>query len=226
MNLFQKCVMTSGLVGLCAIAALYHATPAGAGGGLLMLGQGGQPSGAPRPTNPVAPPANSQPRPSSAPGATQPTPPTPTTPPAPTEDQPATATPVVVQPGTVPGSVIVVGARSDRPFTFASPGAEVRFVENSRRLAVQEQKMTKSNQDLLKRLGEVRSLPPERQNAALFELLQQMLMEQQQLHQYLTSSRSSLTGDLETTANTATPAAIPSPTAQTSTPPQPSNQQP
>ena len=60
-----------------------------------------------------------------------------------------------------------------------------------------EGKLTRANEDLLKRLGDVRSLPAERQNAALYDLLQQMIRDNATLHQYLVQSRTAWSGELD-----------------------------
>jgi hypothetical protein len=59
-----------------------------------------------------------------------------------------------------------------------------------------EQRMQRSQEDLLKRLGEARTLSGDRQNAALFDVLQQMMREQAELQRYLVQSRSVWTGDV------------------------------
>jgi hypothetical protein len=87
--------------------------------------------------------------------------------------------------------------RVPRPFAFQSPQDEARFTQSSRRLVQMERRMERSNQDLLKRLGEARQLSPERQNAAFADVLQQLLKNQAELQQYLVHARSSWTGDVD-----------------------------
>ena len=130
--------------------------------------------------------------------------------------------PVVVVPnGTTNGSgTVVTGTglgRYERPFAFQSPGIEGRFTENSRRLIGLEARLAASNQMLLKRLGEVRTLPIEKQNAALADVVQQMLMEQAQMQKYLVLARTAWTGDLE-----GMPAEMPEETIPVATPVDPS----
>ena len=55
-----------------------------------------------------------------------------------------------------------------RPFAFQSPDFEGRFNQSTRRLALMEQRMQRSHEDLLKRLGEARQLSGERRADALF----------------------------------------------------------
>ena len=85
--------------------------------------------------------------------------------------------------------------KAARPFMFQSPEAEARFAESSKRLTGMEQRLDQSNQDLLKRLGQIRSLSGERQNAALLDLLQQMLRDNVDMHRYLVQSRMTWSGD-------------------------------
>lgn len=182
--------------------------------------QQGTPSAAPKPantqpapTNSQPDPANAQPRPTNNPGTVQPqvVPNRPATPAGqqPVNGQPTTiigpnGQPVVVVPngtsGTNGSGTVVTGTgrgRYERPFMFQTPGIEARFTENSRRLIGLETRLATSNQMLLKRLGEVRTLPPEKQTAALADIMQQMLMEQAQMQKYLVMARTAWTGDLE-----------------------------
>lgn len=87
--------------------------------------------------------------------------------------------------------------RNQRPFAFQSPDMEGRFNVASRRLVQMEQRMQRSQTDVLKRLGEARQLSGERQTAALFDVLQQMLRDQADLQRYLTQSRTLWTGDID-----------------------------
>lgn len=208
--------------------------------------QGGTPSAAPRQqnqqpsqSNPTPAPQNPQPSgdktripPSAAPDANlKPT--------APGQVQPVQVQPGQVQPGQIPNQEVTAnGLRYQRPFVLQNPQAEGRFTDSARRLVALEQRMARSNQDLLKRLGEVRTLTPERQSAALFDLVQQMLQDQAETHQYLVLSRSAWTGDLESaqteaqatpTDGTVTSVLTPDPASKPATTPAPtstSTQQP
>ena len=171
----------------------------------------------PGPANSQPDPANSQPRPANNPGTVQPqvVPNRPATPagqqpagqqPASTNGQPVqtigpNGVPVVAVPvGTNGSGTVVTGTglgRYERPFAFQTPGIEGRFIENSRRLIGLETRLTNSNQMLLKRLGEVRALAPEKQNGALADVVQQMLIEQAQMQKYLVLARTAWSGDLE-----------------------------
>ena len=57
--------------------------------------------------------------------------------------------------------------------------------------------MARTNQELTRRLGEARSLTGERQTAATYDIMQQMLKEQAALNAYLVRARTAWTGDLE-----------------------------
>jgi hypothetical protein len=114
--------------------------------------------------------------------------------------------PGVVNPGAQPGGVntgvqpgVVNPGAYQRPFAFASPAAEARYNENARRLVAMEQRLARSNADLTRRLGEARALTGERQTAATFDVLQQILKEQAAMNQYLVRARTTWTGDLEGT---------------------------
>jgi len=197
MNIWTKIAMEACVVGLGAGVAAYHATPARDDAvGLLMLAQQPRPSNpTPQPSNPMPRPVNPTPPPATNTPAVQPTP----------ANQPGTVTPPANQPATT--TQPAVGLRYARPFAFTSPEVEARFNESGKRLMALETRLNKSNQDLLKRLGEIRRLPPERQNAATFELLQQMLMDQQQMNQYLVAARTAWSGEFEGATDMGTPAA-------------------
>ncbi len=89
------------------------------------------------------------------------------------------------------------GNAYQRPFAFQSPEMETRFNESSRRLVRMERRMTETNDRLTQRLGEIRALSGERQNAALYDLLQEMLQAQSQMQEYLVQSRTAWTGELD-----------------------------
>ena len=96
--------------------------------------------------------------------------------------------------------------RPQRPFTFQSPQAEARFIESSKRLVQMEQRMQRSNQELLRRLGEARSLSGDRQSNAVMELLQQFLADQADVQRYLIQARAAWSGDeLDTNPDQMTP---------------------
>ena len=56
--------------------------------------------------------------------------------------------------------------------------------------------MTENRRTLQRRLGEIRSLPADRQNAAILDLLQQTLDESSSLQDYLVAARTGITGDV------------------------------
>jgi hypothetical protein len=89
-----------------------------------------------------------------------------------------------------------VGNRALRPFAFQSPDVEGRFNLTTRRLVQMEQRMQRSHDDLLKRLGQARQLSGQRQTDALFEVIQQMLQDEADLQRYLVQSRTAWTGDV------------------------------
>lgn len=189
----------------------------------------GQSNPQPRPSNPQPDPSTPQPRPST-PGNSTPTPPPPPAQPDAPQNPDAPGTPAApgrddpgapgqpVQPGSgapgdpngvspnVPRPSASAGARALRPFALQSPELEGRFSESTRRLVVMEERLDKSNADLMKRLGDVRTMAPEKQNAALMDLMQQVLMQQKMLHQYLVTARTGWTGDFDmATADTRKP---------------------
>lgn len=147
-------------------------------------------------------PKNSQPRPRN----TQPAPKNPTPRPENQNPQP--------EPNS-PGSPGAPGDRTERPtdtrdnartpanarnlrsFALQSPDMEGRFNIGARRLVQMEQRMQRSQEDLLKRLGEARQLSGERQTTALFDVIQQMMKDQADLQRYLIQSRTMWTGDLD-----------------------------
>jgi len=148
----------------------------------------------PRPSNPLPGPQNPTPSPNPDPNPNQPVQPNnPNNPNNP--NQPADPN-GVPQPPTAPDAR-ARAARNSRPFAFQSPEMEGRFNEGSRRLMSMERRMKTSQENLLKRLGEVRQLTPERQSAATFDLIQQMLKDNADMQQYLVQSRSLWTGDLD-----------------------------
>lgn len=87
--------------------------------------------------------------------------------------------------------------RNPRPFSLQNPTDEARFSEGSKRLVRLEEKMAKTNLDLLKRLSDVRQLSPDKQSAATMDLLQKILKSQTETQRYLVYSRSMWTGDVQ-----------------------------
>jgi hypothetical protein len=87
--------------------------------------------------------------------------------------------------------------RAERPFTFASPQAEARFNQSVQRLTALETRMNTANQNLLKRLGDLRTQSPDRQGAGMADLVQQMLLDQAEMQKYMVQARSIWTGNLE-----------------------------
>ncbi len=178
--------------------------------------QGGTPSKQPGPN--TAPPSSPSQPGSTTPPSTQP-PPDAAKPNQPNTSQPdpGNSNPAGVPPGALPGNgnngnanngnnmnanvrnvpSISAGSRYIRPFAFQNPEIESHFTDTSRRLVQLEQRMERSNQDLLKRLGEARALTGERQTTATLDLLQQILQDQAELRRYLVQSRTAWSGDIE-----------------------------
>lgn len=159
-----------------------------------------QPSNpSPRPANPSPQPANPSPKPADpSPQPSNPQPSNPSQPPANPQYPPINPkdrnnpnNPTSVTPSTTTAT-----NRMIRPFMLQNPQDEARFAEASQKLVRFEQKLDKSNQDMLKRLGEIRQLSTDRQNGATMELLQQMLRNQAELQQYLVQARTAWTGDV------------------------------
>lgn len=94
--------------------------------------------------------------------------------------------------------------RASGPFAFANPQAQTAFNDNVQNLMRMERRMDESRRVLLKRLGDVRQLPPERQSAATLDLLQQILQENESMQSYLVRSRTSWTGEVEYAGEPAT----------------------
>lgn len=94
--------------------------------------------------------------------------------------------------------------RATGPFTFTNAQAQSAFNDNVQNLLRMERRMDESRRTLLKRLGDVRQLPPERQSAATLDLLQQILQENESMQSYLVRSRTSWTGEVEYAGDPAT----------------------
>jgi hypothetical protein len=139
----------------------------------ISLAQQGQPSKGSQPSNPI--PAPSNPLPSS-------------TSPRPADSAPDTKD---ASRNFAPGT-----QRWSRPFAFQNPQDESRFSQNAQRLSRLEERLATSNQTLIRRLGEIRQMSPDKQNPATMDLLQQMLQNQAELQQYLVQSRIAWSGDL------------------------------
>src|SRR5262245_34543631 len=99
-----------------------------------------QPNPQPKPQNPQPQPQNPQP------GTQNPTP-SPRTPISNPNDKPP-----------------LKRERRERPFAFQAPQMEGKFNQSAQRLAAMEQRMQRSHEDVLRKLGEARQLTGERQN--------------------------------------------------------------
>ena len=147
------------------------------GGAIGLLPQQGVPS---QPGTPSAPPRPVAP--DQAPRPAQP----------PAKDAPAVRQPVEERTPRTSASV------RQRYFALQNPQMEAELRESAKRLALMETRMDRSSADLMRRLGEARQLSGSRQTTAVMEILQQILQDQAELRQYLTESRTMLTGDFET----------------------------
>jgi hypothetical protein len=202
-----------------------HDWQQGQPGGQPGSAPGGTPSQQPGPSNPSPRPANptqpNQPSQPNQPGQDQPA------------QQPGQQQPGQNQPGQDrPGDNRQTPAerrdrtplnRGDNPrfFTFNDATMEPRFRESATRLAGLERSMTERNQRLTQRLGSIRQLPADRQNAAVMDLLQDILQENAQLQEYLVQSRTLVTGDLGEVADPTRPVTTPNPTQPGTAPAQP-----
>ena len=88
-------------------------------------------------------------------------------------------------------------ARNPRPFAFQNPQLEAAFNQSATRLVRMEERIAQSNQEILRKVGEARRLEGARQNAALMDILQDLLKNQNDLQLYLVQARTAWTGDLE-----------------------------
>ncbi len=183
---------------------------AGSVAGLMMTGVGNdepsrlmdspaawQPSGVPA-TQPGTTPQPSHTKPQ--PGQT--TPPSPDQPANPESQAPGNdgMQPMILDPNDprllVAEREALVRLRAARPFTLQSPQAEAILYNDVQRLVRDEQRLTQSGDEHLRRLGEIRGMSGERQTTAVLDLLQQVLMHNRELQQYLVRSRTAWTGDL------------------------------
>lgn len=179
-----------GVSGLCA--------------GLLPTISAQTPSQPPRPSNPQPRPID--PKSPSQPGSpTQPPlPPGPTNPTTPANPNDPTNPSSPNNPA-LPSKLNQPANRNARLFAFQNPADEARFNEACQRLVRMEQKLDRSQQDQLRRLGEIRQMSAERQGPATMELMQQLLKTQADLQQYLISSRTLWTGDIDVGQSTDDP---------------------
>lgn len=201
-----------------------------AAAGLTWIEQNQPSNPMPRPSNPIPRPVNPQPRPvNPTPPPTNPAPRNPSDPPPSPPTTPDPNQPAQPRPGVNPGNPVNPGVPSNPnppgtppnspgvgapiinrqgvPFSFQSPQAQVLFTQQARQLVQIEQRLSQANQDSLRRLGEIRQLGGERQNAALMDLFQQVLRDQAAFQQYLVQTRTLLTGDID--AGDAAPAPPP-----------------
>ncbi|MCX5689587.1 MAG: hypothetical protein NTV94_07355 [Planctomycetota bacterium] len=184
---YVSTAIVMGIAGLCV--------------GFIPLGnaQPGQPTQPPsnpqQPAAPKAPPANNPPVQPVVPPGTK-TPNTPVNPNTPSDSYRTKALSDVADPNT-PDRLKQPKNRNMRPFAFQNPTDEVRFNDASQKLVRMEQRSEQSNLLLLKRLGEIRRMSPDRQSESTMDLLQQMLKSQTDMQQYLVSSRALWTGDVD-----------------------------
>ena len=99
-----------------------------------------------------------------------------------------------VQPGTANGSGVVSTPRQ-RLFALDNSSLNGALADTSQRLANFETQLTDMNQKLLTQLGQARQLSGQRREDALAEVMQQMLIQQRTLLQFVSELRVSLTGD-------------------------------
>ncbi|MFO0830947.1 MAG: hypothetical protein U0637_03780 [Phycisphaerales bacterium] len=137
-------------------------------------------------------------------GQTQPTRPKD---PLPSPRQPAKpATPPSQQPGQQPTQPVDPNqqpidpnqdtSRYTGPFMFQSPQSQNNFNTRTQQLLRMEQQFETRRTDLMRRLGDARAMTGERKLDALADVLQQVILDQEQMHQYLVASRSAWTGDM------------------------------
>lgn len=151
--------------------------------------QPGQPSKQPSPSNPTPRPKNQQPRP-------QDPIPDPSNPGAPTRDRQPDAPRDRDAPRARRDDDAGAQDRYMRPFAFQSPTTEGHFTAATRRLVQMERRMQRSQETLLKSLGEARRLSGTRQTEAIFDVIRQMLRDQAELQRYLAQARTAWSGDI------------------------------
>lgn len=106
-------------------------------------------------------------------------------------------------PGTGVNGTTTNNLAAQRLFALSNPAAEAQLTQAGQKLVRIEQQFTTANQQLLKQLGQARQLTGDRRSEAMGEIMQSMLLQQQQLQQYLVDLRTSVTGDLGTLDGTA-----------------------
>ena len=153
--------------------------------------QPGTPSKQPAPKNPSPRP---QPRPTQPNQPNQPNQPTQPATPGTPDGNPNVNTPLERND---PNAPINRQARVARPFMFQTPQSEAAFNQSVQQLLRSEQRLEQNNQTLLRRLGEVRQMPADRQNAAMFDLVQQLLLQQQEQLKLMALTRTAFTGDVD-----------------------------
>lgn len=162
----------------------------------LALAQQGQPSQAPPPSNPTPRPQE----PTQSPRELLP----PSSNPTPRQTNPDNrADPANQQDGNrtnQDGSRTNAPANQNNrwatPFAFRNPQDEARFTQTATQLSRLEERMSRSNEAMLKRLGEIRQMSSDRQLGVTLELMQQMLQSQSELMEYLAQSRTAWSGDI------------------------------
>jgi hypothetical protein len=86
--------------------------------------------------------------------------------------------------------------RYSGPFMFQSPQTQTAMNQRAQQLIRMEQQFETRRTELLRRLGEARTMTGERKLDALADVLQQVLLEQEQVNQYLIAMRTAWTGDM------------------------------
>lgn len=81
------------------------------------------------------------------------------------------------------------------PFMFQSPQNQTAFEQRMQDLLRMEQQFDTRRTELLRRLGEARAMTGERRLDALADVLQQVILDQEQMQQYLIASRTTWTGE-------------------------------
>ncbi|HEX2839507.1 MAG TPA: hypothetical protein VHN77_15425 [Phycisphaerales bacterium] len=92
--------------------------------------------------------------------------------------------------------------RYSGPFMFQSPQTQTAMNQRAQQLIRMEQQFEIRRTELLRRLGEARAMTGERKLDALADVLQQVLLEQEQVNQYLIAMRTAWTGDMSPEENT------------------------
>ncbi len=132
-----------------------------------------------RPKNPL--PSPRQPAP---PERTQPNQPNQTPPPA---DPNQPVDPNLQQPAN--------GSMYSGPFMFQSPQSQTAFNTRTQDLLRMEDQFEARRTELLRRLGEARAMTGDRKLDALADVLQRVILDQQQMQQYLIEARTTWSGE-------------------------------